>query len=439
MKWSNINMKILLSLVILCWVFALSSCSTNNSIVELGDTPVKCTSSNAGNCECGDTSKGFTTYTFKLDGTQRCFTIFRPKGHDNVKIPVVFSPNCYAHDRLIGIDMTNDRTPENAAATRFGYVRVGVSTPEGEWTFGNDNVINDAHPMPCSDEDSKDIAYMRKIFDFLDAHPQQYDTSKIYSVGFSQNSMWSSYTAYCFADRGVLGYWGGGSGMSLHGQPPYLPGCQGQVTNTDFVKCKNSHIPCPRCLEEHPCKDCQYWPIYPCYSSKRPMVACIHEYTNDPISTFREDPDKYSSATYMYDRATTEGHDARLFRFSPSQDGTIKGGHSDPKNVDYWRAGCLGITGGCGVKCQTAFIDCVENSDVSSADARTKSWMQCMEESRFTKLDGCTAKCTPTFNMLTTSEKPTTHHFKHFGKGTGTPEPRSADSKCTMSNQFWNN
>ena len=58
---------------------------------------------------------------------------------------------------------------------------------------------------------------------------------------------------------------------------------------------------------------------------------------------------------------------------------------------------------------------------------------------RFTKLDGCTAKCTPTFNMLTTSEKPTTHHFKHFGKGTGTPEPRSADSKCTMSNQFWNN
>ena len=85
-----------------------------------------------GNCECGDTSKGFTTYTFKLDGTQRCFTIFRPKGHDNVKIPVVFSPNCYAHDRLIGIDMTNDRTPENAAATRCYYYR---------------NVTNFRHPL----------------------------------------------------------------------------------------------------------------------------------------------------------------------------------------------------------------------------------------------------------------------------------------------------
>ena len=54
-----------------------------------------------------------------------------------------------------------------------------------------------------------------------------------------------------------------------------------------------------RCLEEHPCKDCQYWPIYPCYSSKRPMVACIHEYTNDPISTFREDPDKYRLVLYL--------------------------------------------------------------------------------------------------------------------------------------------
>ena len=61
---------------------------------------------------------------------------------------------------------------------RYGYVRIGVSTPDGEWTFGNNNVINDAHPMPCSDSDSKDIAYIRKIFDFIESHPDQYDTSK---------------------------------------------------------------------------------------------------------------------------------------------------------------------------------------------------------------------------------------------------------------------
>lgn len=57
-----------------------------------------------------------------------------------------------------------------------------MSTPDGEWTFGNNNVINDAHPMPCSDTDSKDMAYVRKIFDFIEAHPTQYDHTKVYAV-----------------------------------------------------------------------------------------------------------------------------------------------------------------------------------------------------------------------------------------------------------------
>ena len=40
-----------------------------------------------------------------------------------------------------------------------------------------------------------------------------------------------------------------------------------------------------------------------------------------------------------------EGHDARLFRFSKPADETINGGHSDPKNKEYWQVGCMGITG----------------------------------------------------------------------------------------------
>ena len=42
-----------------------------------------------------------------------------------------------------------------------------------------------------------------------------------------------------------------------------------------------------------------------------------------------------------------EGHDPRLLRFDPSADETIKGGHQDPKNLDYWQVGCLGITESC--------------------------------------------------------------------------------------------
>ena len=46
-----------------------------------------------------------------------------------------------------------------------------------------------------------------------------------------------------------------------------------------------------------------------------------------------------------YDKLVAEGHDARLFRFSKPDDETINGGHSDPKNKEYWQVGCMGITG----------------------------------------------------------------------------------------------
>ena len=57
----------------------------------------------------------------------------------------------------------------------------------------------------------------------------------------------------------------GGSGMAITGDPINLPGCQGQVTASDFAnECSN----CNACIQSHPCTECQYWPIYPCYSPK---------------------------------------------------------------------------------------------------------------------------------------------------------------------------
>ena len=64
------------------------------------------------------------------------------------------------------------------------------------------------------------------------------------------------------------------------GVRPYLPGCQGQVTASDFLTCNN----CNQCINTNFCDECQYWPIYPCYSSVRPMVDCVVEYVNDGIS-----------------------------------------------------------------------------------------------------------------------------------------------------------
>ena len=75
------------------------------------------------------------------------------------------------------------------------------------------------------------------------------------------------------------------------------------------------------------------------------MIDCLAVYDNDRIAV--DDPEDSNTAINMYDALKNEGHDARLLRFSASDDGTIPGGHKDPLNTQYWQIGCLGITPPC--------------------------------------------------------------------------------------------
>merc|ERR1711963_638336 len=386
--------------------------------------PTACTEANAGRCECADTAEGFQTYTFWLGNVQRCFTVFHPVSRHGQSLPVVLAPNCYAKDKLSGIEGMKAYSDGNAAATRYGFARIGLSTPDGAWTFGNDGVVNDEKPMPCSDEDSKDMPYLKAIFNFIESNPDQFDASKIYAQGFSQNSMFSAYIGFCFSDK-VLGIWQGGSGMALTGMSPNLPGCQGQVTASAYSSCSN----CNQFIEDHFRNECQYWPIYPCYSEKKPMVDCVADYFNDMIANDKVEPEIYSSALYMYERLLNEGHDARLLRFSPSDDGTIPGQHQDPKNKEHWQVGCLGITAPCSSACESAFMSCVESKNPATASDRADAFETCMDLSTFEGL-GCDAECAPTYAMLAASETPTVVMFENFGAGSSSPSARPAESLC---------
>merc|ERR1719328_734756 len=362
--------------------------------------PVECTTENEGNCECGDTSQGFTTYTFFVGDVQRCFTVFHPVSRVGEKLPVVLSPNCYAKDSLRGISMTSATRGDNAAATKYGYVRIGLSTPDGGWTFGNDNIVNDEKPMPCSEADSKDNTYLKIVFDFIDSNPDKFDADKIYAEGFSQNSMFSAYTAFCFHDK-VLGVWQGGSGLTLTGQRPFVPNKGAQCSMSSYEQYGHD------CVNSDPCTSCQYWPIYPCYSETRPMIDCVMEYTNDGVSVQHGE----SSAEHMYEKLVNEGHDGRLLRFSPSEDGTIEGSHKDPKNKAHWYVGCLGITEPCSSECEDSFTSCMSTKDLSTAENKASAFGECIEDSA--DLAGCTAECAPTYAMLIQSEEPTEVSFSN--------------------------
>jgi len=404
--------------------------------------PVECTAENQGTCTCGDTSKGFYTYTFFQDEVQRCFTIYFPTSRATEQLPVVFSPNCYAEDTLTGMLMTNDLAGPNKAAARYGYARIGVSTPDHNWLFGHDTVINDDYPLPCSDEDSKDIAYIRTIFNYLESRPDNFDMTSVYAAGFSQNSMFSAYIGYCFSDN-VKGIYQAGSGLAITEQGFQLPGCQGRVRISDLMdtdvcpwkydsKTDTEVADCSTCIEVAPCTECQYFPIYPCYSPKRPMVHCIVEYDNDPISTKTIDGVYYSTAVNMYEASVNEGHDGRVYIFSPSVDETIAGSHQDVKNLYHWQVGCMGITEPCSSECENEFIDCVESGDVSTALERTETFEDCIDTNNFSNLSGCTKECAPTLAMMSTSEAPTDAANSNWGAGADSAEDQPNTSICEI-------
>ena len=383
----------------------------------------ECTDENKGHCECADTSDGFVTYVFQINDVTRCFTVFHPPKRNSQKLPVVLSSQCYGQDRLGSIRMKSATRGENAEATRYGFARIGLSTPDGAWTFGNDGVVNDDTPMPCSEADSKDIPYLNKVFEFIENNPEKFDSNRIYTEGFSQNSMFSAYIGFCYSDQ-VVGIWQGGSGLAFTGEPPNLPGCQAQCKASVFKEST-----CDQCQANQPCTECQYWPIYPCYEPKRPVIDCIADYKNDYIANSREDPDEFSTAKNMHEVLLNEGHSSRLLRFE-SKDTTVPGGHQNPQNTIYWQVGCLGITSPCSTECEESFKECM-GSEFADAKTRVDQFANCIEESSFKDLTGCTSECAPTYNMLIQSEEPVEFDFKEFGAISGGNVEKPTASRCS--------
>ena len=74
---------------------------------------------------------------------QRCFTVFFPPERKGEILPVAILSHCYSQDRLSGTQSDSPKKPANQAATRYGYAKIGISTPNKNWEFGNDNVVND--------------------------------------------------------------------------------------------------------------------------------------------------------------------------------------------------------------------------------------------------------------------------------------------------------
>merc|ERR1712038_34118 len=100
----------------------------------------------------------------------------------------------------------------------------------------------------------------------------------------------------------------------------------------------------------------------------------------------------------MYQKLVDEGHDGRRMSFSPSEDGSIPGGHKAPKNKAHWYVGCFGITEPCSSECEISFSSCMSSKDQTTAAKKVTAFSECILDSA--DLTGCSADCSPTYDML---------------------------------------
>ena len=180
--------------------------------------PTPCSDDNRGDCACSD-EDGFTTRTWWVADQQRCATTYHPPNHQG-PLPILISNDCYSSN---GLGQCRPGSEMVEAANRFGFAGLCTTAADGNWTFGNDGVINDSNPLPCTAEDSKDITYMNGVFSIVDAFAEsgEVDDARVFAWGFSQNAMFTAYMSFCYPDR-INTFWQGGSGLFVRGKrTPY--------------------------------------------------------------------------------------------------------------------------------------------------------------------------------------------------------------------------
>jgi hypothetical protein len=366
--------------------------------VDEDTLPQLCTIENQGTCECMNLQgwpEGFATYTWEVNGRQRCLQTYTPPS--SKKVPVLLEMQCYTKDRMLSKNNADD-------GKRFGLARFQLSTPDGAWNFKESMeptfINDDVTPMRCSAEQNpEDIPYVAGVFNLIDSLANVYDVEKVYTSGFSQNGMFSGYIGFCFSHR-IAGSWQGGSGMFINGESPVPPGREGT------------------------CDGCKYFPLYPCTRPK-PHVTCLGTYLDDRLvmADFQELTqsayEKGGHPVYMYKAQVDEGHDARMMLFVPTE---TKSGHSDPNNKMDWFVGCLGINEPCSTQCDSELTECVDNVD-------GEEYASCL--STLTEQGVCQEGCAPTKAMLDKSDASITWLSQNrFGKPAEQAIATAPNSKC---------
>lgn len=274
-------------------------------------------------------------------------------------------------------------------------------------------MANSLAPMPCAAADSHDIPYVAAVLEWVRSQPSTFDATRVYSVGFSQNAMFALYAGACF-EGSIAGMLQAGSGLSFTGQRPFPLQMEGQCRRSDYLRLGEN------CRADAPCRSCEFWPLWPCWSSHAPFVDCVLMYTDD----FMEGTDAFA-----VDALQDEGHDARWLRFSPHAQ--APSGHEWPPNYLDWVVGCLAISAPCSAACQASFQSCVTSANgVFGTQPSPSAYAACARTEMLRTLPGCVAGCAPTSQMLNRSQTPSLQRGRFGQPPLSAAVARPATSLC---------
>ena len=136
-----------------------------------------------------------TSHALTVRSTPRCFTLFVPpreEGGDTLPLLIMH------HGRTGGAGQFCTEAFASVARAR-GFALLCTQAVHGDWQF--DALPSDVDRNAC---DSADQAYMRSIYAYLDAEPQQQlDPTRRFQAGFSQGALFAAVSSFCAADTTV--------------------------------------------------------------------------------------------------------------------------------------------------------------------------------------------------------------------------------------------
>jgi len=177
---------------------------------------------------------------------------------------------------------------------------------------------------------------------------------------------------------------------------------------------------------------CKYWPVYPCHEAEkaRRLQSCIQFYSNDPVTVDQQDP------------THTKGHGLYLFE-------RLEAEGNDARMVEFFPDENQGIEGGHSGPANGFdwLVSCFGGISPACSEKCESAMVECMKSSpqggpgayqhclldMLVRSGDCASGCTPSYQMLMNSEIPTRNLT--VGAAWGNPavvSPRPSASICEV-------